>query len=164
MVWEHVTTYPKAACEFYKNFWRIAPLIPSLLKGQPYMIRLRLPFGNFIQQFLGLFQCLLIGTKFKFAQKNLRKLFMNITINFAFFKDNSGLPLYVDSSQVALNCTIGLNWDHPLLVKRTRVKWERMSAPDLVNMANQLSYTLDRITYKEYLRNSQSLTPVNEGS
>ena len=31
-----------------------------------------------------------------------------------------------------------LNWDFPFLVKKTR-----MSAPDLVNLANQFSYTLD---------------------
>ena len=36
-----------------------------------------------------------------------------------------------------------MGWGLSLLVKRTRVEWETMSTPVLVNLANQLSHTLD---------------------
>ena len=36
-----------------------------------------------------------------------------------------------------------LNWDIYLLVKRTSMEWEAMSAPDLVSLVNQLSHTAD---------------------
>ena len=36
----------------------------------------------FIEQFLGHFQSLLIGTEFRLAQKNLMKLFMTVVIDF----------------------------------------------------------------------------------
>ena len=41
--------------------------------------------GDFIKQFLGLFQSLLIGTKFRFAHKNLMNLFMTTTVDFRLF-------------------------------------------------------------------------------
>ena len=37
----------------------------------------------------------------------------------------------------------GLNWDFSFLVKRSRVEWDIMFIPDLVNLANQLSHSLD---------------------
>ena len=44
------------------------------------MIKLGQSLGNFMEQFLGLFQSLLIGTKCKLANKNLMNFFMIITI------------------------------------------------------------------------------------
>ena len=41
--------------------------------------------GDFIEQFLGLFQSLLIGIKFRLAHKNLMNVFMIITLNFRLF-------------------------------------------------------------------------------
>ena len=57
------------------------------------------------------------------------------------FKENSGLPSDIDSSQVAFNSMFinGLNLDLPLLVKRTMMEWETISTEDLVNLANQFS-------------------------
>ena len=49
------------------------------------MIMLRQLLGDFNKQFLGLFQSLLIRTKFRFEHKNLTSLFMTITINFRLF-------------------------------------------------------------------------------
>lgn len=48
------------------------------------MTRLGQTPGNFIEQFLGFFQRVLIGTKFRLAHKNLRNLFVTITIDFRF--------------------------------------------------------------------------------
>ena len=73
---------------------------------------------------------------------------MIIAIDFRlFFKENSGLPSDVESTQVPFNSMFvnGMNWDPSLLVKRTSVKWETVSAPDLVHLANQLSGTLDEL-------------------
>ena len=50
-----------------------------------YMIRLEQLLGDFIKQFLGLFQRLLTGTKFSLAHKNLMNLFMTIIIDFKLF-------------------------------------------------------------------------------
>ena len=102
--------------------------------------------GNFIGQFLGLFQNLLIRTKFRIAHKNLISLFMSIIIDFRlFFKENAGLSTDVDSTWVAFNSILinVLCWDLSLLVKKTRREWETMSTPDLVNLANQLSHIFD---------------------
>ena len=41
--------------------------------------------ANFNEQFLGIFQSLLIGRNFRFAHKYLTNLFMIITINFRLF-------------------------------------------------------------------------------
>lgn len=46
------------------------------------MIRLGQSLVNFMEQFLGLFQSLLFGTKYKLANKNLMNFFMIITIHF----------------------------------------------------------------------------------
>ena len=46
------------------------------------MIRLGQSRGNFMEQFLVLFQSLLIGTKYKLANKNLMNFFKTITIHF----------------------------------------------------------------------------------
>ncbi len=48
------------------------------------------------------------------------------------FKENSGLPSDVDFTWLAFNSMFinGLNWDLSLLVKRTSMEWEAMSAPD----------------------------------
>ena len=62
-----------------------------------------------------------------------------------FFKENSHLPSDVESTWVAFNSMLVniLNWCLSFSVKRTRVEWETMSTPDLVNLANQLTRTLD---------------------
>ena len=39
----------------------------------------------------------------------------------------------------------GLNQDLSFLVKRPGIEWETMSTPDLVNLTNQLSCTLDEL-------------------
>ena len=49
------------------------------------MVRLRQSLGDFIKKFLGIFQSLLIGTKFRLAHKNLMNLFITIVINFRLF-------------------------------------------------------------------------------
>lgn len=41
--------------------------------------------GDFIKQFLELFQRLLIRTKFKVPDKNLKNLFINVIISFRLF-------------------------------------------------------------------------------
>ena len=101
-----------------------------------------------MEQFLGLFQSLLIGTKFKLAHKKSDEPlhdYYNPIQNV--FKGNSGLLSDVDSTQVALNSMFinRLNRDLSLLVKRTRMEWETMSPSDLVNLANQFSHTLDEL-------------------
>ena len=73
---------------------------------------------------------------------------MTITIGFRlFFKENSGFPSDVDSTQVVFNSMFihGLNWDLSFQIKRTRIEWKTVSTPDLVNLANQLSCTLDEL-------------------
>ena len=79
-------------------------------------------------------------------------LFMNITIDFRFLKTNKqqqkkNFCLYsdVDTTQVAFNSMFigGQKWDFSLPVKNTRMEWEIMSTLDLVNLANQLTCTLD---------------------
>ena len=47
-----------------------------------YTISLRQSLGDFIRQFLRLFQSLLIETKFRLAHKNLINLRITITIDF----------------------------------------------------------------------------------
>ena len=49
------------------------------------MINLRQLLEDFIEQFVELFQNLLIETKFRLTQKNLINLLMNITIDFRMF-------------------------------------------------------------------------------
>ena len=66
------------------------------------------------------------------------------------FKEDSGLPLDVESTQVAFNFMfIVLNWDLSLVIKRTRIKWKIMSTPDLANLASQLTHTLDDSTKRK---------------
>ena len=36
-----------------------------------------------------------------------------------------------------------LSWDLSLLMKTTKVEWETVSMPGLVNLANQFTHTLD---------------------
>ena len=79
------TTYTKGQIWISHGFSRVVPLTPSLLKGQLCKIWFRQSLGNFIQQFLVLLQCQFIWTKFRLIHKNLRKLFVNITINFTLF-------------------------------------------------------------------------------
>lgn len=58
------------------------------------------------------------------------------------FKENSGLPLDVDPTQVVFNCLFinRLNYDRFLLVKRIRMEWETTSTPDLIWQANSLAF------------------------
>ena len=69
--------------EILKDLWNYNLEI-SLLTTY-HMIRLKQPVGEFIGQFLGLFQCLSILTKFKLAHEDMMNLFINITINFRLF-------------------------------------------------------------------------------
>lgn len=64
------------------------------------------------------------------------------------FKENSGLPMDVESIQVAFNSVFSnrLNWHLSLLVKRSRIEWETVSTLDLVNLANQLTCTIENST------------------
>ena len=59
------------------------------------------------------------------------------------FKENSGLPMDVESTWVAFNSMFinELNWDLSLLAKRIRIRWETMFVMDLVNLANRLTHT-----------------------
>ena len=50
-----------------------------------YTISLRQSLGDFIRQFLRLFQSLLIATKFRLVHKNPISLFMTRTIDFRKF-------------------------------------------------------------------------------
>ena len=86
-----------------------------------------------------------MGRKFRLAHKNLMNMFRTITINLIVFKENSSLPSDVDSIWVAFNSMLinGLNWNLSFLVKRSRMERETMSILDLLNLANQLSCTLD---------------------
>lgn len=67
------------------------------------------------------------------------------------FKENSGLPMDVESIQVAFNSVFRnrLNWHLSLLVKRSRMEWETISTPDLVNLANQLTCTIENSTKRK---------------
>lgn len=62
------------------------------------------------------------------------------------FRENSGLPLGMESNLVALNSTFikGSIWKLSLSVERTRMEWETMSAPDLVSTANKLVRILNK--------------------
>ena len=51
----------------------------------------------------------------------------------------------------------GLNWDFSFLVKRSRVEWDIMFIPDLVNLASQLSHSLD-----EWPQRKTNTTPATE--
>ena len=42
-----------------------------------------------------------------------------------------------------------LNQDLPLLEKRSRMEWETISPPDLVNLANQLAHALDESSQRK---------------
>ena len=46
----------------------------------------------------------------------------------------------------------GLNHDLSLLVKKTRMEWETVCTPDLVNLANELSPTLDDLSQRKTTR------------
>ena len=79
-----------------------------------------------MEQFLEIFQSMLVGSKFSVVHKNMINLFMNVIIAFRFFFLNSVLLSDVDSTRVAFNCMFinGLNWDLSLLVKKIRMEWE----------------------------------------
>lgn len=61
------------------------------------------------------------------------------------FKENSSLPMDVKSTWIAFKSMLinRLNRDLSLLMKRTRIEWETIAMPDLVNLANQLAHTLN---------------------
>ena len=67
------------------------------------------------------------------------------------FKENSGLPLNVESTQVAINSMFIniLNQDLSLLVKRTRKEWETTLTPNSVNISNQLACIPEDSTKKK---------------
>lgn len=76
--------------------------------------------------------------KVRYASKSLLNPSMTINNKLqTVSKGNSGLPIDVESSQVAFNsiCVNGLHKDLSLLVKRTCIKGERVFTPDLVNLA-----------------------------
>lgn len=50
-----------------------------------YVIRLERSLSNFTGQFLGLFQSLLMGTKFRLVHKSVMNRFMTVIIDFRLF-------------------------------------------------------------------------------
>lgn len=60
------------------------------------------------------------------------------------FKENPGIPLSEDSTKVGFNSVFvsGLNQALSLLDKRSKIKWETFSTPDLVNLTNSWSELL----------------------
>ena len=71
-------------------------------------------------------------------------LFTVITIDFQLFLKKILHLLQALTIQVAFNSLFinDLNQDFSLLVKRTKIEWETLSTPDLVNLATQVSHTL----------------------
>lgn len=117
------------------------------------MIRPGQLLGDFTEQFLGIFQSLLIGTEFRLYTKHLMNLFMTTVINFRSLLKKilvflQMLIFYPGSfKSVFIN---GVNQDLCLTVKRTRMEWGTMSTPNLVNLANQLSHTLAVTSKKDH--------------
>ena len=56
--------------------------------------------------------------------------------------ENSGLFVNVESTWEDFMFIDRLNGDLFLLVKRSRMEWETMSSPDLINLVNELTCTL----------------------
>ena len=110
-----------------------------------YKIRLRQLLGKFIEQFLGLFQNYWLEQKSGFHTKSNKPVHEYYNLLQNVFEENYDLPPDVDSIWVAFNSMFinELNQDLSLLVKGTKIEWETMSTPDLINLANQLSHTLD---------------------
>lgn len=79
--------------------------------------------GDFIKQFLELFQRFLIRTKFKHCTLKSEELVHEYYKLQTVFIENSGLPSGIDSTWVSFNSTFinGLYWDASFLVKRTRM-------------------------------------------
>ena len=74
--WMKITNW-----ENLESSLELQPVEPcNLLYNQAWAIT-----RQFIEQFPGFFQTLLIGTKFRFANKNLMNLYMTITIDFRLF-------------------------------------------------------------------------------